>query len=119
MFNWYSFGLNFATLYTIGNYHNLKYGHKSFLALYLGGCLAGHIFTQKRVTHEQRRSYQYSSLAGASTLIGYNLFKNPQWFKFVKPIPLLAAMLTWSMIYEDRMTGTGTLAGWALFLAGI
>ena len=45
MFNWYSFGLNFATLYTIGNYHNLKYGHKSFLALYLGGCLAGHIFT--------------------------------------------------------------------------
>ena len=40
-----SLGLNCAALYTLGNYHVLKYGATHFLGVFGAGCLAGSALT--------------------------------------------------------------------------
>ena len=66
---------NGGILYTIGNYHVLKYGANHFLALYGIGLLAGAAITALDL-YRNRNQRISGGIAGTGVLLGYNIFKN-------------------------------------------
>ena len=110
---------NGAILYTIGNYHVLKYGNAHFLTLYGLGCLAGGIFAayNARCNPQQKLS---GGIAGTGALLGYNLFRNPMWFKYaLNPLWYLPLFVLYSVFYNDRGALGGVSLGYAAFLFGL
>ena len=58
--------------------------------------------------------------APTGALLGYNIFKNPQWFKWgLNPLPLLAAYILYGAYWNDRGAIGGVGLGYLAFLIGL
>ena len=117
LFNPLSYAFNLGTLYTLGNYHAIKHGTKHFAALYFGSMALWLILSGKsQPTADQRRNYEYISTAGASTIIGYNVFKNPSLFKVMSPQIAVASLFFYGLFWNDSMAIKGLVTGFSAFL---
>lgn len=105
-------------LYTIGNYHVLKYGCSHFLTLYGAGLAIGGLLAAYEL-YSNRNIHHLGGSAGTGALIAYNVMKNPQWFKFgLNPFYLLTAYALYASFYGDRAAFGGLAAGYLSFLFG-
>ena len=110
---------NSAILYTIGNYHVLKYGQAHFIKILALSATAGS-FMSALAVHNDKNFIATGGISFSSGLIGYNAFKNPAWFKFaLNPVSLIAALVLYSVFYNDRAALGGLGLGYAAFLAGL
>lgn len=110
---------NSAILYTIGNYHVLKYGQNHFLRLLALSAAGGSIATGIAV-HNDRSFVSYGGMSLSAGLIGYNVFRNPAWFKYaLNPYSFLGLLILYSAFYNDRAAVGGLSLGYIAFLAGL
>ena len=117
MFNPWSFALNMGTLYTLGNYHVAKHGSRHFMAFYFGSMAAWFLFSNiAGPSTNIHRNYQYVGTAGAATIIGYNAFRNPGFFKVASPQTFVASLFFYGLFWNDSMMIKGLLTGFAGFL---
>lgn len=87
--------------------------------LYALGCLSGATLAtmNARKNPEQRLS---GGIGGTGALLGYNLYRNPQWFRFfVNPLLIAPLFLLYSVFYNDRAALGGYGAGYLAFLFGL
>ena len=83
------FAFNSAVLWTLGNYHVLKYGTRHFAALYGASCLIGGVLTAANLVSNEN-AFLAGGICGSSGLIAYNVFRNAARFKFGLPaLPFL------------------------------
>ena len=110
---------NSAILYTIGNYHVLKYGTNHFLRLNFAAALAGAAFTAYNIKTNEHQ-YLAGGIPQTGALIAYNVFKNPAWFKYgLNPISLLSLFVLYGAFYNDRAATAGVATGYLAFLIGL
>ena len=113
LFDLSSFAFNMGTLYTLGNYHVAKHGSRHFMAFYFGSMAAWFLLSGATQDH---KTYQYVGTAGASTIMGYNAFRNPTLFKVVSPQLAVASLFFYGLFWNDSMAIKGLATGFAGFL---
>ena len=102
-----------ALLYTVGNRHIWKYGVNHFWKLAIIGALGGSLLAKTYAGSE------YSgTMASASAFVFYNAIKNPAWF-LLGSFPAVAALMTYSVYYQDRGFAGGSIAGYLAFLLAL
>ena len=110
---------NSGVMYTVGNYHVTKYGKSHFLRL-LGLSALGGSLAAAYAVHNDRNFTASSSIALTGGLLGYNIFKNPQWFRYgLRAFPLLFLFTLYSAFYNDRAALGGLSAGYLFFVLGL
>jgi hypothetical protein len=108
-----------SVLYTVGNYHVLKYGSRHFWYVYGAGLLAGGLLAGINSYWNPNQTLA-GGIAGSGVLIGYNVFKNPGWFRYgLNPVALLTLFTLYSLAYNDRGAFGGVAAGYIAFFMGI
>ena len=113
------FLFNSAVMYTLGNYHVLRYGSHHFLRLFGMSALGGSIFTALQF-YSNKEGYAAGGIAPSAGLIAYNVFRNPQWFRYlVGPSTLMSLVLLYGILYNDRAAIGGFSLGYLTFLIGL
>ncbi len=107
---------NSAILYTLGNYHVVKYGQNHFLKI-LGLLIATGSIT---AGVSARNDASFTASGGSCIsggLIAYHAIKNPAWFQYAaNPFLLLSLFAIYSAYQGDRAAIAGLGAGYAAFL---
>mmetsp|Transcript_15291 Transcript_15291/g.17010 ORF Transcript_15291/g.17010 Transcript_15291/m.17010 type:complete len:181 (-) Transcript_15291:32-574(-) len=102
-----------ALLYTVGNRHIWKYGPTHFWRLAIIGAIGGSLIAKTYAGSE------YSgTIASSSAIVLFNALRNPAWFWFGS-FPALAALMAYSVYYQDRGAAGGALAGYVAFLLAL
>ena len=87
--------------------------------LYALGCITGATLTAMnlRKNPDQRLA---GGMGGTGALLGYNLYRNPQWFRiFMNPLLIAPLFVLYSVFYNDRAALGGFSAGYLAFLFGL
>ena len=59
-------------------------------------------------------------ISGTAALIGYNVFKNPSWFKYaLNPLTYVIVLAFYATLYNDRGAVGGLAAGYLAFLSAL
>ena len=110
---------NSGVIYTLGNYHVLKYGQNHFLRLLgivaAGGALAA---LQSSYSSDTFRAEGGFDLSGG--LIAYHVFKNPAWFSYgLHPFAALSLLVLLYANYGERAGFGGLGAGYLAYLLAL
>jgi hypothetical protein len=88
------------------------------LKLYALGCITGALIAGRNAKTNPDSKLS-GGIAGSGTLIGYHIFKNPQWFKFgINPFVLLPLFFLYGAFYNEPGALGGLGFGYLAFLFG-
>ena len=112
----WSFLFNAGALYTIGNYHVLKYGNAHFAAVFGLAGVTGAALAYAYLGSD-RNANAAGGLAGSSGVLVYNLLRNPAWFTWgPSALTWLAVLSFYGFDTGNRYLNGGLLGGYLTFL---
>ena len=115
--NFFQFAFNTGILYTIGNLHARKYGCSHFVNV-LG--LSCGVATLLGVYHVMKNNEPTiaGGMAASAGLVTYNVFNNPNWFRFMRlhPYSWVAAFALYAAFNGDKAAVGGMAGGYLAFL---